>query len=469
MDENAVESPRAREQGPAARSRAEGAGSVVGPVGAAVGRVDAAVRDALAGGPRLVLAVSGGRDSMVLLDAVARTSAALVECVATFDHGTGPAASEAVSLVERRAREVGFPVRRGRMDGGSAVRREAVWRDARWRFLRGVERETRAAVATAHTRDDQLETVFMRALRGSGARGLAGLYARSDVVRPLLDVTRQDVAEYAAARGVEWVEDPSNRSRRYLRNRARLDLLPLLERARPGLSDELLALARGAARLRSEIDDHLERKVRAHLEDGVLVVARAELLGYDGAGLGVLWPALAARVGAVLDRRGTERIAAFTIRGRPGARVQLSGGWEAILHRDTVVLRRAWAEHEAQDALPLKGALTLGGWRFRELRAFEGRPGAGAGRWLAALPAGGTLSVRPWRPGDRMTPLGASAPRRVKGLFRDAGVDAARRAGWPVVLAGDEIVWIPGVRHGAASTVLSDLPVVVYECERDDD
>jgi tRNA(Ile)-lysidine synthase len=68
-----------------------------------------------------------------------------------------------------------------------------------------------------------------------------------------------------------------------------------------------------------------------------------------------------------------------------------------------------------------------------------------------------------------MTPFGAAAPRRVKGLFRDAGIDAVRRRGWPVVLADDEIVWIPGVRRGAASEYLSDRRAVVYECERHDD
>jgi tRNA(Ile)-lysidine synthase len=67
-----------------------------------------------------------------------------------------------------------------------------------------------------------------------------------------------------------------------------------------------------------------------------------------------------------------------------------------------------------------------------------------------------------------MTPHGAAAPRRVKGLLRDAGIDAASRAGWPVVLAGDEIVWIPGVRRSSAATVRSGRPVVLYQCERDD-
>jgi tRNA(Ile)-lysidine synthase len=425
------------------------------------------VSDALRGAGPLVLAVSGGRDSMVLLDVFARHFRDRVACVATFDHGSGAAATAAAELVEGRAKALGIPVRRGRMESGAGARREVEWREARWSFLDGVARATGARVATAHTRDDQVETVFMRVLRGSGARGLAGLYASSPVVRPLLGVARREVACYAAALGVEWIEDPSNLSRLHLRNRVRLDLLPALERSAPGLSEELLELSRRAAALREELDKVIARSIRGSVSGGTLKVARADLQGYDAAGLRLLWPALAARVGAVLDRRGTERITEFTISGSAGARIQLSGGWDVVLHRGSIVLRRARLDDAPRGALPLKGEVSFGGWLFRPL---EGEPGsAGRGRWLAALPVDATLSVRSWRSGDRMTPFGAAAPRRVKGLFRDAGIDAVRRRGWPVVLADDEIVWIPGVRRGAASEYLSDRRAVVYECERHDD
>ncbi|HET7552376.1 MAG TPA: tRNA lysidine(34) synthetase TilS [Gemmatimonadaceae bacterium] len=434
---------------------------------AIVARIRDAVGGALRGAEPVVLAVSGGRDSMVLLDVTARHFRHRIACVATFDHGSGAAATAAAELVERRAETLSISVRRGRIEGGSGARREAEWREARWSFLDEVAREYRAAVATAHTRDDQVETVLMRALRGSAARGLAGLYARSPVVRPLLSVARRDVACYAAALGVQWIEDPSNLSRLHLRNRVRLDLLPALERSAPGLSEELLELSYRAALLREGVDEVVARNVRASVAAGALKVARADLQGYDAAGLRLLWPALAARGGAVLDRRGTERITEFTISGRAGARIQLSGGWEVVLHRGSIVVRRARLDDEPGGALPLKGEVSFGGWRFRPL---EGEPGdAARSWWSAALPMDATLSVRSWRSGDRMTPFGAARPRRVKGLFRDAGIDAVRRRGWPVVLADDEIVWIPGVRRGAASEYLSDRRAVVYECERHDD
>jgi tRNA(Ile)-lysidine synthase len=149
-----------------------------------------------------------------------------------------------------------------------------------------------------------------------------------------------------------------------------------------------------------------------------------------------------------------------------GARIQLSGGFEALWHRDAVVLRRAMRSGGTEGAT-LADGLTMGGWRFRRATAPAGAPTPG-GPWTAALPADRALLVRPWRPGDRMTPYGADAPRRVKGLLRDAGIDAPSRRGWPVVLAGEEIVWIPGVRRSSAATARSGRPVVLYHCERID-
>jgi tRNA(Ile)-lysidine synthase len=451
----------------------------------AVARVTGAVARALGDVPRLVLAVSGGRDSMVMLDAVARTHRDRVCLVATFDHGTGPAASDAAALVEARSAALGLPVVRGRAE--RAVHGEAAWREVRWRFLREVAGAHDALVATAHTRDDQVETVLMRAFRGAGARGLAGLYATPGVARPLLDVSRGEVARYAAEQSLQWVEDPSNASRRFLRNRVRLDLLPTLERAHPGLGDELLAIARRAAALRTDVDQFIDHALEVRTTHGGrgIAVARAELLGYDAQGLRLLWPALAARAGIVLDRRGTERLRQFTIKGAPGGRIQLSGGYEAVMNRGVIAVRRsgeggALAPRGAADVAPRTldrgegGTLSWGGWHFRsmgpvncELEGAE-REGTAGGLWSAALPGDQTLQVRPWRPGDRMTPHGAAAPRRVKGLLRDAGIDAAARRGWLVVLAGDEIVWIPGVRRSSAATVRSGRPLVLYHCERDD-
>ena len=159
------------------------------------------VADAIRALPRAryLLAVSGGRDSMALLDAFTRFRSDAV-AAATFDHGTGPAAKKAANCSwSSRGRAVPFAVVSGRRSN-AAGSGEAAWRAARWEFLTGWARELSAMVVTAHTRDDQLETVVMRVLRDprhTSPRGLAAMYARSAVARPLLDVARADVAAYA--------------------------------------------------------------------------------------------------------------------------------------------------------------------------------------------------------------------------------------------------------------------------------
>lgn len=439
-------------------------------------------------GEPIALAVSGGCDSMVLMHAVAleleragATPGAGSPRVLTFDHGTGRAASAAAELVAHQATRLGFHVSVGRASLPTA--NEAEWRAARWGFF--VATAPGVRIATAHTRDDQLETLVMRTLRGSGARGLAGLAAESRrVVRPFLQLSRASIREYGNSRGVPFVEDPSNASREYLRNRVRLDLLPAIHRVRPRFAAEMLALAERAAAWRAEVDARASAFVSGHGHDGTIRVAREELATYDSATLCVLWQAIAAHASVTLDRRGTLRLAQFTTSGAPGARMQLSGGVEVFRHRDSFVLRRSSPPERAECAeaaglVTLSGAVQFGGWRFQPV---VGEQGGGTSRlretpdeglrvepedpWVADLPADRSLKIRAWRPADRMRSREGGAARRVKRFFSDAQIPGPSRAGWPVVLADDEIVWIPGVRRTHTASERSGRPVVRYSCER---
>ncbi|HEU4989755.1 MAG TPA: tRNA lysidine(34) synthetase TilS [Gemmatimonadaceae bacterium] len=413
---------------------------------------------ASAAGP-LVLAVSGGCDSMVLLHAAHRVCPERVVAVATFDHGTGPAARRAAALVRREARRLGFSVAAGR--ARTAGTSEAEWRRARWAFLRRVAGGHAARVVTAHTRDDHVETVLMRVLRGSGARGLAGLHAESAVVRPFLSVNRGTIRALAAVWGAAFVDDPTNDSRRYLRNRIRLELLPALRAVQPDIDAVLLELSLRAAALRQDVDA-AARTVSDVSRGGVLSVAASGVSGYCRESLALLWPAMAARVGLALDRRGTERVAAFTIDGRVGGRVQVSGGWELTRMHDRFELRRHDGVAPAERAFSAGRETRYGGWRFS--------PGAyrADDPWTAALPAGARWVVRGWQAGDRMTAAGAAAPRRVKRFLSDARISGPRRMAWPVVVMNGEVVWIPGVRRSEAATVRPGRPAVTYACEYDD-
>ncbi|HEY8853042.1 MAG TPA: tRNA lysidine(34) synthetase TilS [Gemmatimonadaceae bacterium] len=310
-------------------------------------QLESVVGSALADCAHAVLAVSGGLDSMVLLVAASRLPprARRNILVATFDHGTGKAAGRAAALVARQAFRAGFLCVTGR--ASTIGTKEEEWRRGRWAFLQQVAEKRGSSVVTAHNLDDQVETVFMRILRDAGPRGLAGLYADSEIVRPFLNISRATLAEYSRRNRVPFVQDPSNCDRKHLRNRIRLDILPSIVKRNPAFPDELLSLARKSAEWRRSLED-LAGTVESESErEGGLRINRSSLQGFDEDCLRVLWPALAARASVVMDRRGTHRAAEFTIKGATGGTIQLSGGVEIVMRRDHMLLRR-WRSEPAE-------------------------------------------------------------------------------------------------------------------------
>ena len=421
-------------------------------------------RDAAIGSDRpLVLAVSGGLDSMSLLDAMAAAVPERIAAVATFDHGTGEHAARAVAHVEAEARRRGLHVVSGRMpiaaDRSNGL--EAMWRAARYDFLSSVARERGARVVTAHTRDDQIETVLLRLLRGAGARGLAGLAASGRVMRPLLGITRSRLERYADARRLAWVDDPSNARLDVLRNRVRHEILPALRRVDGDIDETLWSIGQRAAQWRAEVEALVDGAV-PHRRAGerALVVAASELAGYDRDSLSVLWGALAGRVGLALDRRGTTRCASFTMQKPTSGWIPLSRGWCLEALHGELVLHREPSEPAEAARLPQSGALEWSGFRFSIVES------APDDEWSAELSGPPQPVVRRWRAGDRLSPSRGQGRRRVTRYLSEARIAGSVRAGWPVVVQGDDVVWIPGVRRSDAATVRSGGPTRRYVCER---
>ena len=178
---------------------------------------------------------------------------------AHLDHGLRPDSGDDVVFCEGICERLGIPLRAGRADVSARARRdggglEEAGRLERYAFLRAVKREAGASwVAVAHTRDDQAETVLLRLLRGAGSRGLGAMRLRSaDLLRPLLEVSREQVLDHLRQRGLPWREDPTNADRALMRNRVRHELLPFVEdRFNPRVR---AALARSAALLGEEAD-----------------------------------------------------------------------------------------------------------------------------------------------------------------------------------------------------------------------
>lgn len=221
----------------------------------------------LARGARLLLAVSGGPDSMALLDVLGRLSKkhGFELCACGVDHGLRAAAGEELDLAEGLAGRWGVPFHRVRVAVNAARNVQAAAREARYAALRGVALETGSShVVTAHHADDRAETVLMRLLRGSGPRGLAVLRARSgDLLRPMIRARRKDVLQHLERHGIACADDPSNRDTRFLRARIRHEVLPLLEALSPEVSNHLAALADQLGELGSSSDRPAELRDEA--------------------------------------------------------------------------------------------------------------------------------------------------------------------------------------------------------------
>ena len=256
----------------------------------AVAEVRLAVRRALTGlapGSTVIVALSGGADSLALAAATAfeATKLGLRAVSVTVDHGLQEGATDAAAAAAAKARALGLDARVVRVEVGAAGGPEAAAREARYAALRGAARELgAAAILTAHTLDDQAETVLLGLARGAGAASLQGMAAESDLddaalLRPLLGVRRATTRAACAAERLEPWDDPHNADPRFARVRVREKVLPVLEaELGPGIAE---ALARTAAQLREDaeafdemIDETIEDIVE-HAEAGISVSVAA--------------------------------------------------------------------------------------------------------------------------------------------------------------------------------------------------
>ncbi|HEX5456126.1 MAG TPA: tRNA lysidine(34) synthetase TilS [Candidatus Saccharimonadales bacterium] len=199
---------------------------------------------------KYVVAVSGGVDSVVLLDLLCKESG-LRLAIAHLDHGIRKDSAEDRKFVEGLAKHYGLPFHYEEAKLGPKAG-EALAREARYAFLRGVKSETGAdAIITAHHEDDVLETMIINIMRGTGRKGLSSLSSKDDIVRPLLGFSKQDIIGYAKSHKLDWHEDSSNADQAYLRNHIRHSILTKLT---PAQKKSLLNIYEKSLPLNEEID-----------------------------------------------------------------------------------------------------------------------------------------------------------------------------------------------------------------------
>jgi tRNA(Ile)-lysidine synthase len=403
----------------------------------------------LPAGPALV-AVSGGPDSLALLDLLYRTRDLhrLDLVVAHFDHGIHPGSGRVADAVRALAESLGLPCEEGRADLGPTAG-EAVARSARYAWLDAARLRTGAhVVLTAHHADDQIETVLMRALSGSGPAGLAGMSARAGtIVRPLLPFRRVALMGYVRSRGLAVWLDPANADPRHLRSWLRGDLLPLLRRRLPDVDGALLSVARHAARDRAAWSAVLELLpgLEFRSERDGFSVAAGVLGGYDSALGRTVLMAAARRAGGRIGSARAGRLLRLAERGASGAAVELGDGWTGEIAFGRLLVTRAGRSVAPEEWVldGCRGEGRWGAWRIRwsPATAPPSQERVASTAWV--VPA--RLTVRSWTAGERLRPLGGTGRRLVVRCFQDARVPRSRRTGWPVVAGTDGIVWVPGV------------------------
>jgi tRNA(Ile)-lysidine synthase len=451
-------------------------------------------QESIRAGNRLAVAVSGGADSVALLCLLLelRAELGIVLSVAHVNHKLrGEESDEDERFVARLARQHGLELHvcEAPVDGshsseiGSGI--EAAARELRYGFFRRLAREDRVAkIATAHTLDDQAETVLLRIFRGTGIRGLSGIHPRivfeeqgrafGELVRPLLGFRRAALQEFLRTQGQSWREDSSNRDIAFLRNRVRHRLLPMIGEEFGEAAIEHMGELAEIARAEEEHWERVHPEVRGQCGGaGDETRQAASLRGLAVAPLLAL--PLAARrrlVRGWLETNAPDLSVSFRLieealelaRGSAGKRLELPGG-RNLLRRN---LQRGRQElllelgppgdrGEAADyayALAVPGAVEvpeLGGRIEARVVDAAGVPEDERGQLLDLGRMPKEVLIRNWRAGDRFWPAHTAAAKKVKELLSDRHATGAEKKLWPVAVAeGCGLIWMRGFAVPAA-------------------
>ena len=427
-------------------------------------------------GQHVLVAVSGGPDSVALLSLLhrLRSSWSLTLTAVHFNYGLrGVESDEDQVFVETLCRELEIPLYARRLDVRDRARRtslQAAARDLRYRAMTDIA-ETCGAdrIAVGHTADDQAETILLWMLRGAGLAGLSGMPISRDrtIIRPLYQTKRQEILAYLQRAGLSYRQDSSNAKLVYARNRVRHEVLPILKKLVPSSVDALCRLAD----LCREDDRYLDQHVAALCASGV----RQEGCGgwvIDRVFLQQLPLAIQRRVVRDVLRRCDPRrrpASARTI-GQVLQAVTKKGSFQAIAMKSTRLVvdqdvvrfipsgPRGVSREQSHQLVPEILAIpSLVSWagtdqtiqvekqereQVRDITQGQGRIVLDADR------VSGPLMVRVWKPGDRFHPLGMKGrSKKLQDYFMDLKVPIADRARIPVVVAPEGIVWVVGYRQ----------------------
>jgi tRNA(Ile)-lysidine synthase len=456
----------------------------------------------LAPGQRVIVGVSGGADSLCLIDIL--HSLGHMPVIAHLDHKIRPDSGEDAAYVAQVARELEVKLvseerdPRPLMAEGRSLEEAA--RIVRYRFLVRIANKMGVrSIAVGHTADDQAETILMHLLRGSGYRGMRGMLPKTcmdtwgdindgagiSLIRPLLVIRREDTEAYCHQRGYSPREDPTNKDQSILRNRIRHELLPFLEtynpRIREVLSRTSSIMTRWTKFLDMQVADFDSDLVLEQGDEFVLF----NLEGYDAIHEALQWEFLYQTIVKIshgqqaIDYDSVSR-ANELLSGPDGSRVSLASGLEALRFRGLGVIRKIDAripfKFFPQFKASQPAAIIIGqtfqlndGWAIRSTSMEIAKVGneeiySNSDPNVAYLDAEALskdIMIRACHPGDRFRPLGMDGTIKLSDYFTNEKVPQLARELWPILVEGDEIVWIVGMRTSHLYRVREDSKVVI--------
>ena len=429
-------------------------------------------------GGTVIVGYSGGADSTALLHLMTRLQGEfnLRVHAAHLHHGMRLEADDDVRVCEAVCAGLGVPLHVERVDvpalaQAQRVSLEEAGRNARYAFFDRLARELNAvAVALAHTRDDQIETILINLLRGTGPRGLCGMpYKRDHIIRPLLDATRAQTHQYCAAHGLPTIFDSTNLDPHQLRRRVRMELIPLLRDLSPAFDRHLLRLAD----ILENEEAWWDYEVRSLLECGSVASADAEtLLQHSKVGREFfthLHPAMQRRVLRewLRARVGALRLPPYEIlegirrAALEGKRTswQLSDTLRLTTDETALTLHTKPPDPEPYEypvqletpiLIPQAGAWLEARLLNAPLPSLEAMPDDA---FLDADAVQGQLVVRNGRRGDRFQPLGMPAPKKLSDIFVDRKMPRVERWRLPLLCDAAGILWVPGYTIAARARI----------------
>ncbi len=418
----------------------------------------------VAPGDRIVVAVSGGPDSVCLLDILLQMKDELgVDLmVAHFDHGLRPEEDESETAFVRdlaTTLNLAFQTEKASslaVEDGRSLEEKA--REARYSFLERVrEKQDAQKIALGHNLNDQAETVIMRLLRGSGSSGLSGMPPVRDnkIIRPLIDLKREEIEAYLDERNLTYVTDSSNLATHYLRNKIRLELLPVMLDYQPRLIERLGGMA-DILRGENEYLEFLAKewiRREADREDETWIVALPSLMELPEPFRNRIIRRLlggAAKNLRRFDQGHIQSVDELARSNKPQGSLDLPNKLRVRKIYDRLVFSVAPAKEEHNYEYTMEGPGSL---FLKEVKCSIAIESLGEGfdlplekssdtAYLDAAKVRFPLTVRNIRPGDRFVPSGMSGHKKVKDFFIDLKLPSDKRASIPILTRQDSIIWI---------------------------